>query len=305
MGILSLHNICKTYSDHVAVDDVSFSVPQGSIFGLLGPNGAGKTSLIRIINQITAPDKGQVVFEGEKLSSKHTSKIGYLPEERGLYKKMKVGEQCVYLSRLKGLSRAEALSRLKMWFEKFGIENWWNKPVDELSKGMAQKVQFIVTIVHNPSLLILDEPFTGFDPINAELIKQEILELKSKGTTIIFSTHRMESVEELCDNIALINKARMILEGSVSEIRAQYKADTFRVEFTGNIIEFTNALWTNFELLESKVENGINKATIRMLGTSTANNLLQAILPVCSIISFYEIMPSINDIFIKRVKEQD
>ena len=225
-SIFKAENVSKAYAGHVAIENISVEVPEGSIFGVLGPNGAGKTTFIRIINQITGPDTGSLWFDGERLEQKHLVNIGYLPEERGLYKKMKVGEQALYLCQLKGLPKKEALQKLKYWFEKFGIEAWWNKKVEELSKGMAQKVQFIVTVLHEPKLLILDEPFSGFDPINTNLIKSEILELKKKGTTIIFSTHNMGSVEELCDHITLINKSRNILEGQIDEIRKKYKSNS-------------------------------------------------------------------------------
>ena len=221
MNVLEINSVSKSYSNHLALDDVSLAVPEGQIFGLLGPNGAGKTSLIRIINQITMPDKGTLLFNGQLLNSNHISQIGYLPEERGLYKKMKVGEQALYLAQLKGLSEKEAKKALKIWFERFEITPWWNKKVEELSKGMAQKIQFITTVLHQPKLLIFDEPFSGFDPINATLIKDEILRLKAKGTSIIFSTHRMESVEELCDHIALIDQSKKILDGPINQIKEQ------------------------------------------------------------------------------------
>ena len=228
--ILEVKNVYKQYANHLALDNVSISVPRGSIFGLLGPNGAGKTTLIRIINSITAPDKGEVILNGKPLSLKETAKIGYLPEERGLYKKMKVGEQALYLCQLKGLSKTEAQKRLKFWFEKFEIESWWDKKVEELSKGMAQKVQFITTVLHEPELLIFDEPFSGFDPVNAELLKHEILALRDKGATIIFSTHNMDSVERLCENIALINKSRVVLDGPMDEIRKQFSDNKYVVK---------------------------------------------------------------------------
>jgi ABC-2 type transport system ATP-binding protein len=264
MDIFSANEVVKRYDKHTALDGVSITVKKNSIFGLLGPNGAGKTSLIRIINQITGPDSGELYFNGERLQQHHIERIGYLPEERGLYKKMEVGEQALYLARLKGLSRNEAIKRLKYWFEKFEITSWWNKKIEELSKGMQQKVQFIVTILHEPELLILDEPFSGFDPINANLIKNEILELKQKGTSIIFSTHNMASVEELCDDIALINRSKKILEGSVKDIRKEYRTNTYRVEFTGNIIAFTNAIWTGCELIEKHTEENVNIATVKL-----------------------------------------
>lgn len=304
-AILSAQNIVKRYASHTALNDVSVDIPAQSIFGLLGPNGAGKTSLIRIINQITGPDEGTILFEGKPLAQKHVEDIGYLPEERGLYKKMEVGEQALYLAQLKGMKKAEAKKKLKDWFEKFEIDAWWNKKVEELSKGMQQKIQFIVTVLHEPRLLILDEPFSGFDPINANLIKNEILELKKKGSTILFSTHNMGSVEELCDYIALINKSKKILDGSVKEIRKQYRSNTYELEFTGSMLSFTTALWAGAELLEHTVIEGEhNKARVKLLGQTSANDLLSGILPVSQIHSFREIVPSMNDIFIAKVNEE-
>ncbi|MEI6487799.1 MAG: ATP-binding cassette domain-containing protein [Bacteroidota bacterium] len=304
MNILSANNIVKRYASHTALNDVSIEIPRESVFGLLGPNGAGKTSLIRIINQITGPDSGELFFEGEKLEQRHVELIGYLPEERGLYKKMAVGEQALYLAQLKGMSSIDARKKLKYWFEKFEIAAWWNKKVEELSKGMQQKVQFIVTVLHEPKLLILDEPFSGFDPINANIIKNEILHLKKQGSTILFSTHNMGSVEELCDNIALIHKSKKILNGSVKDIRKQYKTNTYELEFTGNMMGFTNAMWTGAELLEHTTDGEQNKALVRLLGKTTSNDLLQAIIPVAQIQMFKEIVPSMNDIFIKVVGDE-
>jgi ABC-2 type transport system ATP-binding protein len=301
--ILNIKEVSKNYSNNKALNNVSIDIPRQSIFGLLGPNGAGKTSLIRIINQITGPDTGSIIFNGQQLSQKHIEKIGYLPEERGLYKKMAVGEQTLYLARLKGLSKEEAKKRLLYWFEKFEMQGWWKKKIEELSKGMQQKVQFIVTVLHEPELLILDEPFSGFDPINAQLIKNEILELRKKGSTIIFSTHNMGSVEELCDNIALINKAEKILDGSVKEIRKTYRSNTFRISFKGNILGFTNALWTGAEILEKHTEDDVHTLTIKLLGNITSSQMLQLVLPLCEIVSFAEIIPSMNDIFIRKVSE--
>src|ERR1700710_2861188 len=250
--MLSIRNIVKQYAGHTALNDVSLEVEKGQIFGLLGPNGAGKTSLIRIINQITAPDSGEVYFNGEKLNQSHIDRIGYLPEERGLYKKMEIGEQMIYLARLKGLSRDEATRRLKAWFEKLGMETWWNKKIEELSKGMQQKAQFVATVLHEPELIILDEPFSGFDPVAAELIKDEILELNKKGATILFSTHRMESVEELCDSIALIHKSRKILDGRVKHIRNSYRNATYVVEYIGNKMAFNGS--QPFDVIEENVD---------------------------------------------------
>lgn len=301
MSILSIQNVTKRYAAHTALDNLSLEIPAGSVFGLLGPNGAGKTSLIRIITQITAPDSGSIFFNGEKLSRMHVDMMGYLPEERGLYKKMEIGEQALYLARLKGLSKQEAMKRLKYWFEKFEIQTWWKKKVEDLSKGMAQKVQFIITVLHDPQFIILDEPFTGFDPINAELIKNELLELKAKGTTIILSTHRMESVEELCTHIALINKSHKILEGSVKQIRNDNRSNIYRVEYSGNVIAFTNALWTGFELVQSMTEGDHQVARVRLLNNNTTNDLLNAILPHAKIQSFTEEIASMSDIFINKV----
>jgi ABC-2 type transport system ATP-binding protein len=304
MDILHVKRVYKNYANHTALHNVSLRVPQKSIFGLLGPNGAGKTSLIRIINQITAPDKGEVFFEKELLSPKHIGQIGYLPEERGLYKKMGVGEQALYLAQLKGMSKQEATIKLKQWFQKFEIENWWDKKVEELSKGMAQKVQFITTVLHEPKLLILDEPFSGFDPINTNLIKKEILELRDKGSTIIFSTHNMASVEEICDHIALINKSKKILDGKVNEIRDAYRSNSYEIVFEGNMIAFTNALWTNFEIISTRVDNARNYVKVK--GTDnriSVNTLIATIINDVRIISVNELTPSMNDIFIQKVGE--
>jgi len=301
--ILQINHVSKRYSNHLALNDVSINIPEKSVFGLLGPNGAGKTSLIRIINQITGPDSGEIFFKGEKLDPKHVERIGYLPEERGLYKKMSVGDQVLYLAQLKGLDKAEAKKRLKYWFEKFEMQTWWKKKIEELSKGMQQKVQFIVTVIHEPELLILDEPFSGFDPINAQLIKNEILELRKKGSTVIFSTHNMGSVEELCDNIALINKSEKILDGSVKEIRKTYGDNTFKISFTGNAMGFTNALWTGAEVVEKLEEDGINYFTVKLLNGISSSKLLQTVLPICEIHAFTELIPSMNDIFIRKVNE--
>lgn len=304
--ILEIKNVTKKYSNHTALDNISLNVPAQSVYGLLGPNGAGKTSLIRIINQITAPDTGEVFFKGERLKPSHVNLIGYLPEERGLYKKMPVGEQALYLAQLKGLKKQEAKKRVLHWFEKFDMQSWYHKKIEELSKGMQQKVQFIVTVLHQPELLILDEPFSGFDPINAQLIRNEILELRKNGATVIFSTHNMGSVEELCDHIALINKAQKIIDGSVKEIRSAYKSNTYSITFKGNMIGFTNALWTGAELIDKgKEDDEINRAVIKLNGTASLNQILQAVLPVCELKSLNEVIPSMNDIFISRVKEQN
>lgn len=301
--ILTIREVSKRYSNHLALNQVSLAVPEHAIFGLLGPNGAGKTSLIRIINQITGPDSGEVLFKGRKLAPDDVENIGYLPEERGLYKKMTVGEQVLYLARLKGLSKWEANKRLKVWFEKFEMQSWWKKKIEELSKGMQQKVQFIVTVIHEPELLILDEPFSGFDPINAQLIKNEILELRKKGATVIFSTHNMGSVEELCDTIALLNKSEKILDGSVKEIRKRYRTNTYKLSFKGNVMGFTNALWTGGEVIEKSQEDDVHTFVIKLAPQFTANNLLQAALPTCEVVALNELIPSMNDIFIRKVNE--
>jgi ABC-2 type transport system ATP-binding protein len=302
-NILSAQNITKRYATHIALDDVSLEIPTQSIFGLLGPNGAGKTSLIRIINQITGPDSGELFFMGEKLSQKHIGQIGYLPEERGLYKKMGVGEQALYLAQLKGMSKSDARKKLKYWFDKFEMDAWWNKKVEELSKGMQQKVQFIVTVLHEPKLLILDEPFSGFDPINANIIKNEILNLRAQGSTILFSTHNMASVEELCDNIALINKSKKIVDGSVKEIRKQFKTNVYEIEFTGSMMGFTNSLWTFGKLIEHTIDGDRCKAMVQLVGATKSNQLLHAVMPVAEIYSFKEIVPSMSDIFIAKINE--
>ena len=292
-NLLIVKDVVKQFGDYTALNKVSITVSKGSIYGLLGPNGAGKTTLMRIINQITAPDSGSLTFDGESLQSHHISDIGYLPEERGLYKKMKVGEQALYLAQLKGMSYPEALEKLKFWFTKLDILDWWNKKVEELSKGMAQKIQFMVTVIHEPKLLIFDEPFSGFDPINAAIIRQEILELSQKGTTIIFSTHRMESVEEICDHIALINKSKTILEGPIGEIKEQ---------FTNNSYEVITA---NRELIENDYFSIISTkdSTFRILlkEGKTQQEALQSIVKEVEIISFKKEIPSMEEIFIKAI----
>jgi ABC-2 type transport system ATP-binding protein len=297
--MLSIRNIVKQYAKHRALDDVSIEIEQGSVFGLLGPNGAGKTSLIRIINQITAPDQGEILLNGEKLNPSHISKIGYLPEERGLYKKMEIGEQMLYLAQLKGLSKADATSRIRYWFEKMGIQSWWNKKVEDLSKGMQQKVQFIATVVHNPELIILDEPFSGFDPVNAQLITNEILELNQKGATIIFSTHRMESVEQLCDSIALIHKSKKILDGKVKDIKDLYRNNTYKIAYSGVLDSVESALFTINE--ENKNEKGTH-LTIQINPGFSSNDVLKFLIPKVQVTELTEIVPSMNDIFIQNVK---
>jgi ABC-2 type transport system ATP-binding protein len=299
--MLSIRNIVKQYAGHTALSDVSLEVEQGKIFGLLGPNGAGKTSLIRIINQITAPDSGEVYFDGEKLNQSHIERIGYLPEERGLYKKMEIGEQMVYLARLKGLSRDEARKRIKYWFEKLGIESWWNKKVEELSKGMQQKAQFVATVLHEPDLLILDEPFSGFDPVNAEIIKDEILELNRKGATIVFSTHRMESVEELCHSIALIHKSKKILDGKVRDIRNSYRNNTYLIEYNGSKIDLGGG--EPFELLDENSSEDTHTIRVKLKAETSSNDVLQYLIPKVHIMNLQEIIPSMNEVFIEKVSQ--
>jgi ABC-2 type transport system ATP-binding protein len=301
--MLSIRNIVKQYAGHTALSDVSLEVEKGQIFGLLGPNGAGKTSLIRIINQITGPDSGEIYFDGEKLNQSHINRIGYLPEERGLYKKMEIGEQMIYLARLKGLSRDEAIKRLKIWFKRLEMETWWHKKIEELSKGMQQKAQFVATVLHEPDLIILDEPFSGFDPVNAELIKDEILELNKKGATILFSTHRMESVEELCDSIALLNKSKKILDGKVKAIKNSYRNETYLIEYNGSKLNFDGL--QPFSLTEEQ-DNGDDSYTIKIkLNTAvSANQVLQYLLPKTSINMLQEIVPTMNEIFIEKVNQK-
>ncbi len=303
MNILTTSNIEKRFVNHLALDDVSISVPEGSIYGLLGPNGAGKTTLIRIINQITGPDKGKVEFDGRPIKAEDIYSIGYLPEERGLYKKMKVGEHALYLARLKGLSRHDALKRLKFWFEKMEIQGWWDKKIEELSKGMAQKIQFVVTVIHNPKLLIFDEPFSGFDPINANLIKNEILDLKKNGATIIFSTHNMGSVEEMCDHITLINKSKNILSGSIDKVRLDYGSNVFELAIKGDIEQVKSALDSNYEVVSHIEDAGLVKAQVKVHQFSEDNRLLKQVIPVAEIMGFKQVVPSMNDIFIQVVQE--
>lgn len=298
--MLEIKNIVKQYSKHRALDDVSMQVDKGSIFGLLGPNGAGKTSLIRIINQITAPDSGEVYFDGERLNPNHISRIGYLPEERGLYKKMEIGEQMLYLAQLKGLSKNEATSRIKHWFEKMEMQSWWNKKVEDLSKGMQQKVQFVATVVHQPDLIILDEPFSGFDPVNVNIIKEEILALNRAGATIIFSTHRMESVEELCDSIVLINKAKKILDGKVKDIKNTYRSNTYNIEYlnTPVILHSVDELFT----ITGQVHLGeTTLLTINVKNGKSINDVLLYLIPKVQIQELKEVIPSIHDIFVSQV----
>jgi ABC-2 type transport system ATP-binding protein len=305
--IFEAKEVTKRYQDHTALDKVSLSVPEQSIFGLLGPNGAGKTSLIRIINQITAQDSGEILINGEKLQPKHIEQIGYLPEERGLYKKMKVGEQAMYLAQLKGMSKSDAKRELLAWFDKFEIGGWWNKTVEELSKGMAQKIQFVITVLHKPKILILDEPFSGFDPINANLIKSEILKLKEDGATIFLSTHNMGSVEEICDNIALINKSKKVLDGKVSDVRKEFSKNIYDINFGGNMIGFANALWTNFELVEKQsFDKDNHKASVKLLGNSKVNDLLKVLIEnQITIQEVKEQIPTMSEIFIEAVNSNN
>lgn len=294
-------NIVKRYAEHTALNGVSISVPEQSIFGLLGPNGAGKTSLIRIINQITGPDEGELFFEGRKLEAKDIYRIGYLPEERGLYKKMKVGDQAIYLAQLKGLSKADAIRELKIWFEKFDISDWWDKKVEELSKGMQQKIQFIVTIIHKPKLLIFDEPFSGFDPINVHLLKQEILNLKEQGASVIFSTHNMASVEEICDHICLIDQSKTILEGNVNTIRNTFKANIYEVEWQGKLEQMKTKLPAFLQVLENGNSNGSNKTKFKIDATNKPNDLMQFLMADFDVLGLKEILPSMDEIFIQSV----
>ncbi|MEA3316583.1 MAG: ATP-binding cassette domain-containing protein [Bacteroidota bacterium] len=303
MNLLETINIDKTFVNHQALTKVNMVVPENSIYGLLGPNGAGKTTLLRIINRITAPDNGELLFDGRKLKPEDIHQIGYLPEERGLYKKMKVGEQALYLAQLKGLSKTEATKRLKYWFEKFEIQAWWNKKVEELSKGMQQKIQFVTTILHEPKLLIFDEPFSGFDPINANLIKNEILELKKKGSTIIFSTHNMGSVEEICDHITLINKSKNILEGPIANIKQNYKSDIYELCYNGDSKDIKSVLNSHYEIIDENIINGKNAAKIKLRHKTSENELLSLLIPKIEILSFNEVIPNMNDIFIKVVNE--
>ncbi|TXI70495.1 MAG: ABC transporter ATP-binding protein [Flavobacterium sp.] len=304
-NILEVQNVVKQYGDYTALNNVSLQVPKGSIYGLLGPNGAGKTSLIRIINQITMPDSGLVLLDGEKLNPEHVKHIGYMPEERGLYKTMKVGEQCLYLAQLKGMPEAEAKKQLKYWFEKFEIQGWWDKKIQELSKGMAQKIQFIVTVLHQPKLLILDEPFSGFDPVNANLIKDEIIELNKKGTSVIFSTHRMESVEEMCDYIALIHKSNKLIEGKLDDVKRQHRTNIYQVGIITNNIEglmvsltqkFTIGQ-TNFKSLNDDLKLEVH------LENHSSNELISILTQFGQVTHFMEKIPTVNDIFIQTVSQ--
>jgi len=306
MDILKVENVTKTFTGHVALDNVSLTVPEGSIYGLLGPNGAGKTTLIRIINHITAPDSGQVIFNGHRLTASDVVNIGYLPEERGLYKKMKVGDQAVFFARLKGLTKQQATDSLREWFDRFGILDWWNKKIEELSKGMAQKVQFIVTVLHRPKLLIFDEPFSGFDPINAGLLKNEILRLRDEGSTIIFSTHNMASVEEICDDITLINNGHNILSGNVEEIRRQYFSNVFSLTFRGAAASLNTAVAPMVgEFSLEPLPDNLQKASLRLKEGVAVRDLINAANSAVELDSFSPTLASMNDIFIKAVKDNN
>lgn len=304
--IFKAENIVKKYAAHTALNDVSMEVPKQSVYGLLGPNGAGKTSLIRIINQITAPDSGSIYLNGERLRREHISDIGYLPEERGLYKKMKVGEQALYLAQLKGMDKKEAKVALNHWFKKFDISAWWDKKVEELSKGMAQKIQFITTVMHKPKLLILDEPFSGFDPINTNLVKDEILRLRDEGTTIILSTHNMGSVEEICDHITLLNKSKKVLDGKLVDIKSQFTDEEYMIEFKGNVVSFANAVWGGWELVNrEQLGEHHFMATIKLMEGNTLTNYLKSILDHVEVVGVNKRIPSMNEIFIKAVAQKD
>lgn len=301
--LLRVEHVTKRFANHTALDDVSVSVPRGSVYGLLGPNGAGKTTLIRVVNRITAPDSGRIFLGDKEITTEDVRRIGYLPEERGLYKKMKVGEQAVFFARLKGLSRAEAVARLKVWFRKFGIEGWWNKKVEELSKGMAQKVQFIVTVLHDPDLLIFDEPFSGFDPVNANLLKEEILSLRDRGATVILSTHNMASVEEVCDHITLINKSKNILSGRVDDIRHRHGNNIFQLDYRGEESALRRVLEGCCEVLEGSVEASVyNSLKIHVPTDGEVRGVLAKANEAVELRSFREIIPSMNDIFIRAVQ---
>ena len=304
MDILKIENVTKRYSGHTALDCVSLTVPQGSIYGLLGPNGAGKSTLIKVVNRITLPDEGRVLFQGKPITDEDIYSIGYLPEERGLYKKMKVGEQAIFFARLKGLSRREAIARLKKWFIRFEIEDWWNRKVEDLSKGMAQKVQFITTVLHEPKLLIFDEPFSGFDPINANILKQEIMRLRDEGATVIFSTHNMSSVEEICDHITLINKSHNILSGSTDEVRRRFGENLFEVIYNGDQEVMTRAIEPYTEIIEQSevADTPYHSMRIRINDNATVRTCIAQANEAVELRSFREVIPSMNDIFIRAVE---
>lgn len=301
--LLEINHVTKDYANHRALDDVSIQVPKGKIFGLLGPNGAGKTSLIRIINQITAPDSGEIRFNGSPLGPQHIAQIGYLPEERGLYKKMKIGDQMLYLAQLKGLSKTEARQRIQEWCERLGIVSWLDKKIEDLSKGMQQKVQFVATVIHRPQLIILDEPFSGFDPVNANIIREQILRLNAEGATIIFSTHRMETVEELCDNIALIHRSKKILDGPVQAIKQQYRNQTYSLEFSSHEENLDISNQHLYQLVESTRSDNTYRTTIQLNDSIDINQVLTYLLPKVQLNQLIEIVPSMADIFIQKVTD--
>jgi len=304
-NIIEIENLHKSYSSHKALNNINLNIEKSKIFGLLGPNGAGKTTLIRIINQILKPDSGTVKFDGELLSRKHIHYIGYLPEERGLYKKMKVGEQALYLAQLKGLSKKDAKEKLHYWFEKLGATNWWNKKIEDLSKGMAQKIQFITTVLHEPKVLILDEPLSGLDPVNSLMIKKEILELKKKKTSIILSTHDMNSVEEICDEAAIINHSEKIMQGGIQELKDKYQEKTWTIKYKGNQMSFTNAVWGGWEIINhEKINDNSNRAEIRLLSQLTINQFIKGIVDHVEIIEVNIKSPSIQEVFIKATANE-
>lgn len=305
MNIVEVKNVTKRFSNHTALNDLSISIPQGKVFGLLGPNGAGKTTLIRLLTRMYLPDSGTLLFNGHELCTDDVENIGYLPEERGLYKKMKISEQCVYLAQLRGLTKQEATRRLKSWFEKFGIESWWNRKVEELSKGMQQKIQFVITVVHNPDFLIFDEPFSGFDPVNAEMLKKEILELKQKGATIILSTHNMASVEEICDEIALVNHGQNVLSGELNDVRRRFRQNRFRICYETNSGESSPLLPDGCQLIDSHSDNSQWQLSVQLSEGLTPNSFLDFYIRKVNVLSFNEILPSMNDIFIQTVQSQN
>ncbi|WP_282628299.1 ABC transporter ATP-binding protein [Empedobacter sedimenti] len=301
--LLQAEGLTRRYKDKVALNNFSINIPHGSIYGLLGPNGAGKTTFIRIVNQITAPDSGTILLNGEPLTNKSIGQVGYMPEERGLYKNMKVGEQALYFAKLKGLTTAEAKKRTEYWFEKLDMMSWWNKKLSELSKGMGQKVQFVITVIHNPSLLIFDEPFSGFDPVNAQIIANEILELRDKGTTIIFSTHRMESVEEMCDHVALINQSNKVLDGTIEEVRNQFKTGKFQIQLNEIPTDDLQNLANQFDISEIKTINQRTEFNLLYNKEIPTNQILQQLMQIGQVHQFKEIIPSMNDVFLEAVKQ--
>lgn len=301
--LLQAEGLTRRYKDKVALNNFSINIPHGSIYGLLGPNGAGKTTFIRIVNQITAPDSGTILLNGEPLTNKTIGQVGYMPEERGLYKNMKVGEQALYFAKLKGLSTAEAKKRTEYWFEKLDMMSWWNKKLSELSKGMGQKVQFVITVIHNPSLLIFDEPFSGFDPVNAQIIANEILELRDKGTTIIFSTHRMESVEEMCDHVALINQSNKVLDGTIEEVRNQFKTGKFQIQLNEIQADDLQNLANQFDISDVQTINQRTEFNLLYNKDIPTNQILQQLMQIGQVHQFKEIIPSMNDVFLEAVKQ--